>query len=661
MQFYVSGYKPGDPLIADPHQSVAERPAELPEVVDVLIVGCGPAGLVLAAQLSAFPDIRTAVVDRRDGPLEVGQADGVACRTVEMFEAFGLAGRLVDEAYWVNEVCFWRPDPEDATTIKRAGRIQDTEDGLSEYPHVIVNQARMLAYLMEYMERSPSRLAPFYGLHASELEVDTSGASEYPVTVTLQHMKEWHETGDTATIRARYVVGCDGSRSRTRTAIGRELVGDATDEMWGVMDVLAVTDFPDVRLKCAISSAEGNILVIPREGGYLVRFYVELGGVSQELRETRGINPELLAEAANRIMHPYCLQVVDVGWWSVYEIGQRLCDKFDDVPAEEVANRLPRVFIAGDACHTHSAKAGQGMNVSMADGWNLGWKLGAVLQGTAAPELLHTYSEERQAIAQELIDFDREFSKRFSVRRTDVGDAEPEAVDPEEFQRYFDAQGRFTAGVATKYRPSMITADATFQHLAQGFPVGMRFHSAPVVRLADAKPVHLGHMARADGAWRLYIFADQSDPTDQGSRVRDLCAFLASDTSPVTRFTPAGGDADAVIDVRAVFQHDHRDLDVDDMPPFLLPRKGKFGLIDYEKMFCADREADDIFDLRGVNRETGCMVVVRPDQYVSHVLPLEEHRALADFFAAFLIGPEQGSARPAYGLPDRLNPVGTNP
>jgi phenol 2-monooxygenase len=647
MQFYVNGYKPGDPLIQDPHESVAERPAELPGEVDVLIVGCGPAGLVLAAQLSAFPDIRTAVVDRRDGPLEVGQADGVACRTVEMFEAFGLAGRLVDEAYWVNEVCFWRPDPEDRTTIKRAGRIQDTEDGLSEYPHVIVNQARMLAYLLEYMARSPSRLAPFYGLHASELEVDTSGASEYPVAVTLQVMKEWQETGDTATIRAKYVVGCDGSRSRTRTAIGRELVGDATDEMWGVMDVLAVTDFPDVRLKCAISSAEGNILVIPREGGYLVRFYVELGEVSQELRENRGINPTLLAEAANRILYPYSLKVVDVGWWSVYEIGQRLCNKFDDVPVEEVASRLPRVFIAGDACHTHSAKAGQGMNVSMADGWNLGWKLGAVLQGTATPVLLHTYSEERQAIAEELIDFDREFSKRFSVHRTDTDDAEPEAIDPEEFQRYFDAQGRFTAGVATKYRPSMITAEARFQHLAQGFPVGMRFHSAPVVRLADAKPLHLGHMARADGAWRLYIFADQSDPTDQRSRVRDLCEFLASDASPVTRFTPAGSDADAVIDVRAVFQHGHRDLDLDNMPPFLLPRKGKFGLIDYEKMFCAGPDPDDIFDLRGVNRQTGCMVVVRPDQYVSHVLPLEEHRALADFFAGFLIGPAQRSARRA--------------
>jgi phenol 2-monooxygenase len=639
MQFYLDGYKTGDPFVEEPHPSVAQRPGGLPDDVDVLIVGCGPAGLVLAAQLANFPDISTVVVDRKDGPLEVGQADGIACRTVEMFEAFGLANRLVTEGYWVNEVAFWRPDPQDDSRITRTGRIQDVEEGLSEMPHVIVNQARMLAYLLDHMQRSASRLEPFYGLHASDVQVDTSGSAEHPVTVTLQHMKAGEETGETSTIRARYVVGCDGSRSATRAAIGRELVGDPMNQSWGVVDALAVTDFPDIRLKCAIHSAnQGNILIIPREGGYLVRLYIELDNVrDRDMLQNRSVTPEKLAAVANRILSPYTVEVKDVGWWAVYEIGQRVCDKFDDVPVEDTATRLPRVFIAGDACHTHSAKAGQGMNVSMADTWNLGWKLGAVLRGRAKPELLRTYSEERQTIAQQLIDFDREFAKMFSAHPRAAGGAEGEGVDPEEFQQYFITQGRFTAGVATTYPPSTITAAAMFQPLAEGFPVGMRFHSAPVVRLADAKPVHLGHVARADGAWRLYVFADRNDPTDENSVVRQLCRFLESDASPITRFTPDGADPDSVIDVRAVFQQGHRDVAVDRLPAVLLPRKGTFGLIDYEKVFCPDPNAADIFDLRGVNRETGCMVVVRPDQYVSHVLPLHGHEALADFFAGILI------------------------
>ncbi|MCW2618079.1 MAG: Phenol 2-monooxygenase, partial [Modestobacter sp.] len=604
MQFYLDGYRTGDPLTEQPHPSVAERPEGLPEEVDVLIVGCGPAGLVLAAQLANFPDIRTMVIDRRDGPLAVGQADGVACRTVEMFEAFGLADRLVAEGYWVNEVSFWRPDPEDRTRITRTGRIQDTEEGLSEFPHVIVNQARMLAWLRDHMERSASRLRPFYGLHASDVQVDTSGSAAYPVAVTLQHLKESRETGETSTVRARYVVGCDGARSGVRAAIGRELVGDPMNQSWGVMDVLAVTDFPDIRLKSAILSAnQGNLLVIPREGGYLVRLYIELDEVrDREMLDDRSVTPEKLAAVANRVLHPYTLEVKDVGWWSVYEIGQRLCDKFDDVPAAETGTRLPRVFIAGDACHTHSAKAGQGMNVSMADAWNLGWKLGAVVRGTARPELLHTYSAERQEVAEELIAFDREFARMFSAPPKEADEAGGDGVggdgvDPAEFQRYFAAQGRFTAGVATRYPPSMITADSAFRHLAEGFPVGMRFHSAPVVRLADARPVQLGHVARADGAWRIYVFADRNDPTDAHSRARALCEFLASDASPITRHTPAGADPDSVIDVRAIFQQRHRDLAVDRMPSVLLPRKGRFGLIDHEKIFCPDPAAGDVFDL----------------------------------------------------------------
>jgi phenol 2-monooxygenase (NADPH) len=624
-QFYLDGYRPGDPFLADPHPAVAERAAGLPDEVDVLIVGCGPAGMVLAAQLARFPEIRTAIVDRRDGPLEVGQADGVACRTVEMFEAFGLASRLVDEAYWVNEVTFWRPDEDDRAQIVRTGRVQDVEDDLSEFPHVIVNQARMLAYLREDMERSPSRLRPHYGLQTTDVQVDDDGA-----TVTLQRTG-----GGVETIRARYVVGCDGARSAVRTAIGRELTGDPMNQTWGVMDVLAVTDFPDIRLKCAIHSAnQGNLLIIPREGGYLVRLYIELDALHDRelLEDRRSVTPEKLAAVAARILHPYTLDVKSVGWWSVYEIGQRLCDRFDDVPAAEVAARLPRVFIAGDACHTHSAKAGQGMNVSMADAWNLGWKLAAVLSGTARPELLHTYNDERQAVAQELIDFDREFARMFSAPPKESADADGDGVDPEEFQRYFVQQGRFTAGVATRYAPSMITGEPTSQHLAEGLPIGMRFHSAPVVRVADARPMHLGHAARADGAWRLYVFADRA-----GTRARRLCEFLASEKSPLARFTPAGADPDTVIDVRAVFQQGHRDLAVESMPAVLRPRKGRFGLIDQEKVFSPDPRAGDVFDLRGIDREEGCLVVVRPDQYVAHVLPLDARDELTDFLARTLV------------------------
>ena len=634
MQFHLEGFRPGDPHVAEADATAAPRTDALPAQVDVLIVGCGPAGLTLAAQLAAFADIRTCIVEQKDGPLKLGQADGIACRTMEMFEAFNFCERVMKEACWINEVTFWKPDDKQPRHIVRHGRVQDVEDGLSEFPHVVLNQARVHDFYLELMRNSPSRLEPHYARRVLDVSVDPT-AADHPVSVRLERTDPAH-AGQVETVRARYVVGCDGARSVVRPAIGRQLVGDSANQAWGVMDLLAVTDFPDIRYKVAVQSEHGNLLVIPREGGYLVRLYVEMDKLGEQERvASRQIGVEQLIAAAQRILHPYTLDVKEVPWWSVYEIGQRICDKYDDVPADKVGTQLPRVFIAGDACHTHSPKAGQGMNFSMQDSFNLGWKLAAVLRGQCAPQLLHSYSAERQPAAQELIDFDREWAKMFSDRpkQGTEGAGGSEGVDPKEFQKYFERHGRFTAGMGTHYKPSMICGEATHQQLATGFVIGTRLHSAPVLRITDAKPVQLGHAGKADGRWRLYAFAGTDD-----AGLRALCAFLdQAPDSPLRRYTRAGQDIDAVFDVRAIFQQGHRELAFETLPALLRPRKGRHGLIDYEKVFCPDPKAGaDIFEQRGVDRAQGALVVVRPDQYIAQVLPLNAHRELAGFFDGFM-------------------------
>ncbi|MGR3456035.1 FAD-binding monooxygenase [Pseudooceanicola sp.] len=621
MQYHLDGFRPGDP---ERHDAAPGRPGgALPEAVDVLIVGSGPAGLTLAGQMARFPHISTRIVERRAGPMERGQADGISCRTMEMFAAFGFAEKVMKQGYWVNETTFWRPDPEHPDHIRRNGRVQDVEEGLSEMPHMILNQARVHDFYLETMRNAPSRLEPDYGLELTDLRVAVEG--EHPVTATLTPVGG----GAPVTVRARYAVGCDGARSAVRRAIGRELTGDSANQAWGVMDVLAVTDFPDIRFKTLIqSAAEGSILIIPREGGYLVRLYIELDKLAEGERvASRNLTADHLVAAARRILRPYSFEVKEVAWWSVYEIGQRLTDRFDDAEAA----RAPRVFIAGDACHTHSPKAGQGMNVSMGDAFNLGWKLASVLDGRARPELLRSYSEERQAVAQDLIDFDREWARIMSERPAGGADAP-------RFQSYFIEHGRYTAGMSVTYAPSALTGSATWQAQAAGFPVGARFHSAPVIRLADAKPMQLGQVIEADTRWRLFAFCPAQDPAEERSALRQLCRFLTDDPdSPIRRHTPAGADPDAVIDLRAVLQQGHRDLDTTALPEALLPRKGRYGLVDYEKVFCPDARAGDIFDMRGIDRSRGALVVVRPDQYVAHVLPIEEHAELAAFFARILL------------------------
>ena len=277
----------------------------LPAQVDVLIVGCGPAGLTLAAQLAAFPDITTRIVEQKSGRLLLGQADGIACRTMEMFEAFGFADRVMKEAYWVNEFAFWKPDETRREAMVRGSRIQDVEDGLSEFPHVVLNQARVHDFYLDVMRNSPTRLEPDYARRLLDLAI-AFGCPDQPVTVRLERLDPGHE-GEIGNgqrplcrrLRWRAQRRAPGARARA-------LHGDSANQAWGVMDVLAVTDFPDIRLKAAIQSAhDGSALIIPREGGYLFRIYIELDKLAENERvASRHITPERPVAAARASSTP---------------------------------------------------------------------------------------------------------------------------------------------------------------------------------------------------------------------------------------------------------------------------------------------------------------------------------------------------------------------
>jgi phenol 2-monooxygenase len=627
MRFHHHGYVSGEPRLQPAAGTGVDRPAELPDQVDVLIVGAGPAGLIAAAQLAQFPNVVTRLVERRAGRLEVGQADGIQARSVETFQAFGFAERIIAEAYRITQMAFWKPDHDDPSRIVRTALVDDDPTGISEFPHLIVNQARVQDYFAEVMAMSPSRMTPDFGYEFVGLSAVAAGAEtgDHPVTVTLRRTVG-PDAGQEHIVHAKYVVGCDGARSAVRESIGRKLEGDQALHAWGVMDVLAVTDFPDIRTKCAIQSHDGgNILLIPREGGSLFRMYVDLGEVPANDRgAVRDTTIEQIIAKANQILSPYSLDVKNVAWHSVYEVAHRLTDKFDDVGDDE-QGRVPRVFIAGDACHTHSAKAGQGMNVSMQDGYNIAWKLGHVLDGRAPESLLATYSAERQVIAKNLIEFDKQWSTLMAAKQDELD-------DPAELESFYVKTFEFPAGFMTQYEPSLIVGPAAHQAVADGFPIGKRFKSSPVVRVCDGNPVQLGHHARADGRWRIYVFAD--DAGVDGAAVGDLATWLTTDPASPLASTPAGLDADAWFDVKLISQQPHAEVDLSRVPEVFLPRTGPFGLIDYEKVYAAD-PASDIFETRGVSR-AGAIVIVRPDQYVANVLPLTATAELAAFFAPIL-------------------------
>ncbi|GAA1134712.1 FAD-dependent monooxygenase [Microbacterium natoriense] len=618
MQFHHHGYVSGDPRVLP--AGVADRPADLPDDIDVLIVGSGPAGMLLSAQMSQYPGIVTRIIEKRDGRLVLGQADGIQPRSVETFQAFGFAERIIAEAYNIGWMNFWGPNPEKRDEIVRTARTADYAYDICEFPHLIVNQARVLDYFAEAAADGPGRIVPDYGVEFTGLTVHDDG--EFPVEVRIRYVAGPRE-GEERTVRAKYVVGCDGARSGVRGAIGRTHVGAMAAHAWGVMDVLVNTDFPDWRTKCAINSEAGNILHIPREGGYLSRMYIDLGEVAEDDdHRVRQTPVEEIIRKANAILHPYSIDVKQVAWHSVYEVGHRVTDGFDDV--DPGVERTPRVFLTGDACHTHSAKAGQGMNVSMQDGFNLGWKLGAVLTGRSPEALLSTYGSERRPVAQQLIDFDREWSSLMARKPEEIS-------DPNELATFYLGTAEFPSGFMTQYTASMITGSDAHQSLAAGFPLGKRFKSAEVVRVGDGNAIHLGHHAKADGRWRVYAFGDRD-----GSALESW----AAEAAPVlARFTPSDADVDAVFDVKAVYQQSYEEVEVTSAPELFQPKTGPLGLTDWEKVYAAGPSHwtdADIFEARELSRD-GVVVVVRPDQYVAAILPLDDVAELESFLeGAFL-------------------------
>lgn len=385
------------------------------------------------------------------------------------------------------------------------------------------------------------------------------------------------------------------------------MVGDSTNSVYGVMDIYPQTNFPDIRKKVAIKSESGTLMIIPREGGSLVRFYIELGHDVA----SKDVKLEHLHEAAKKIFHPYTMDIVETSWWSAYSIGQRLCDHF---------SKDGRVFLTGDACHTHSPKAGQGMNCSLQDGYNLGWKLASVLKGTVKPEILDTYTSERQMTAKTLIDFDRTWAKMFAKEAN---------VSSEYIAEQFKKAGQYTAGLATAYKDSaIISAERSTQSLASSLIVGMRLPSTQVVRWCDANTLHLVKALPADGRWRIIAFPGDVRKADATERLENLATYLASASGPIRTYTRLDADIDSFIEPIVVLSGPRVEVEQDQIPEFFFPKTGKYGVRNMHKVHFDDQAYDlthgYAYEFYGVDPEVGAIVVLRPDQCKSPAMSVEQ-------------------------------------
>ncbi|KNG89312.1 hypothetical protein ANOM_001632 [Aspergillus nomiae NRRL 13137] len=441
----------------------------------VVVVGAGPSGLMLACNLVRF-GINVKILDDRPDKTSTGKADGMQPKTIETFKQMRLADPLLKNGARVYDISFWQSTTD--KSLHRTGRQTHYPENLvgASDPYILLaHQGMVEEVLIDDMEAR--------GVFVMRNSQFTS-CSRVAGTGQLDVAYEDLVSKTVKTIRADYLVGCDGARSKVRECIpDAQLEGKMTNASWGVLDGVIDTDFPDLWSKVAVrSDLAGSILWIPRERN-MTRLYVQLSETDGERVDRSKATPEYVMQRARDAMHPFRLEWRTVEWFGNYIVGQRVAKRFMDSEAQ--------IFIAGDAGHCHSALAAQGANTSMHDSFNLAWKLNLVIRGLAQPSLLATYEEERQKIAYDLINFDAEHCKAFSQGEAALA-------------KNFEENIRFISGVGAEYAQGLLSRART----ARSTPLrpGALQLPAKVTRYIDANPVDIQIDIPLLGQFRIYFF-----------------------------------------------------------------------------------------------------------------------------------------------------------
>ncbi|KFN42841.1 FAD-dependent monooxygenase [Arenimonas oryziterrae] len=338
---------------------------------DVLIVGAGPTGLMLANQL-ARRGVRALIIDRHAGPSQQTRALGVQARTLEIYAKMGLAERAIGQGKIGTGANLW-------ANGQRKGRVPlgDAGKEVSPYPYILVlGQDDNERLMGESLNAAGVSVQWNTELLAIEQRSDHA-------MVTLKQAD-----GSVRGLKVAWVAGCDGSRSAVRELSGIEFPGAPYEQVFFVADVeMTGTMVPD-EVNVYLWQA-GFHLFFPMRGQDHWRI---VGIVPPALRDSptldfAALTPSLLGEAGVNLSLKNCT------WFSTYRIHHRHAANF----------RSGRCFVLGDAAHVHSPVGAQGMNTGLQDAYNLGWKLALVVQGRADPALLDSYEEERLPVAEQLL------------------------------------------------------------------------------------------------------------------------------------------------------------------------------------------------------------------------------------------------------------------
>ena len=339
--------------------------------VDVLIVGAGPTGLMLANQL-ARRGVHFLIIDRHSGPAQQTRAMAVHARTLEIYEKMGIADEALALGARGTGANMWANGRWNARVP-----IGDIGQGVSPFPFV-------LTLGQDDNERILGKNLATLGA-AVEWSTELVSLAQKPMHVgaTLRGPDGTHRE-----ITAAWVAGCDGSRSAVREMCGIGFPGEPYEHTFFVADTEVTGPMKPGELNVYLWR-DGFHLFFPMRGQDRWRV---IGILPKELRARDDVTFERLAPSI-RQQAGAAIDFKSCSWFSTYRIYHRAAERFRD----------GRCFLLGDAAHVHSPMGGQGMNTGLQDAYNLAWKLALVIKGRAGSALLGTYEQERMPVAQRLL------------------------------------------------------------------------------------------------------------------------------------------------------------------------------------------------------------------------------------------------------------------
>ncbi|CRG82756.1 FAD binding domain protein [Talaromyces islandicus] len=632
---------------------------------DVLIVGAGPSGLMAAAWMAQM-GVSTLIVERRSHQTRCGRADGLESRTLEILDSFGLADKVWAQANHTVEIALWGATADGK--LQRQSVTANSKPGWSRFHESTLSQGRIEEYLMEYV-RARKHVEVKRETIPTSFEIDYTTIDDqdaFPIRVNLKNVQsdpntlfdgvstpnsEFSEAqsddsgyaGMETTVEAKYILGCEGAHSWLRKQLGLRLEGESYDDSWGVLDIIPLTDFPDIRKRFIIKSKHGTLMVIPRERK-LVRIYVELLPEAAARYRVDG-NADVLMEQVATIMKPYTMRTNHIEWATIYTVGQRICRNI---------GLYNRIFLAGDAIHTHSPKAGQGMNVSMQDTFNLGWKIASTIKGVLHPRVLETYQQERLPVAEQLIALDQRICRGMCSQRNGYPVAQHGHFD-EDHKRALEEENSSMSGLAVTYQPNSLVTSTVWDaplpkyvascrsrpSVARNLRVGARIPSVLILNQSDSQAYHLQQILPCTGQWNLIIFGGDIADADQKRRVEDLADALNSPESALAKLNDPVSVARRgfqAVGVHLIHCADRLSIELKDLPVIFCPWT-KDGL-EYGRVW-ADAEAyhhaggGQLYSSFGIGNK-GCMALLRPDQHLAFLSDLDDVNGLEQFLRSVM-------------------------